>query len=113
MIMVGQASAGSRSGCAGDGGCGCGAWTEAGRTRWRTPRRLLPCWRRAQQVVDALAPWANGRQYLNFAEHAVDVATGYRPLDWARLQAVRAAVDPAGLLKAHHQVPAGRIPAQR
>ena len=67
----------------------------------------------AQQVVDALAPWANGRQYLNFAEHAIDASTGYRPLDWARLQAVRAAVDPGGLLKANHPVRTPIIPAQR
>jgi FAD/FMN-containing dehydrogenase len=67
----------------------------------------------AQQVVDALAPWANGRQYLNFAEHAVDASTGYRPLDWARLQAVRAAVDPGGLLKANHPVRRPVIPGQR
>jgi FAD/FMN-containing dehydrogenase len=68
----------------------------------------------AQQVVDAVAAWSNGRSYLNFAEGATDVSTGYRPETWARLQQVRATVDPHGVLKANHGVPtAPRIPQQR
>ena len=67
----------------------------------------------AQRVVEAMSPWANGRQYLNFVEEAHDASDGYTPENWARLQAVRAAVDPAGVLKANHQVPSVRIPAQR
>jgi hypothetical protein len=58
----------------------------------------------AHAVIEALEPWANGRQYLNFAEQAVDPSTGYRPEDWARLQAVRAAIDPDGRLVANHRV---------
>ena len=67
----------------------------------------------AQYVVDAMSPWANGRQYLNFVEEPHDASEGYSAESWARLQAVRAAVDPAGIVKANHQVPTVQIPAQR
>ena len=67
----------------------------------------------AASVVAAMTPWANGRQYLNFVEEPHDASDGFWPDNWARLQAVRASVDPAGVLKANHQVPAVRIPAQR
>ena len=59
----------------------------------------------AGTVVRALEPWSTGRQYLNFAETPVDPSTGYTPDAYARLQAVRAAVDPSGLLLANHAVP--------
>ena len=67
----------------------------------------------AQQLVDAVAPWSNGRQYLNFAEQGTDTATGYRAEDFARLQAVRKAVDPSGVLVANHRVVTPSIPTQR
>ncbi len=57
------------------------------------------------RVVEALRPWADGRQYLNFAERAVDTAAGFEADAWQRLRAVRAAVDPDGRLVANHQVP--------
>ena len=52
----------------------------------------------------ALAPWANGAHYLNFTEKRVDPATFYAPADYARLQAIRATVDPRGLFVANHAV---------
>ena len=67
----------------------------------------------AGHVVGAVAPWSNGRSYLNFAEEPTDVSTGYRTEDFARLQAVRAAIDPAGVVVANHPVPSAAIPAQR
>jgi FAD/FMN-containing dehydrogenase len=67
----------------------------------------------ATYVVDAMSPWANGRQYLNFVEEPHDPADGYDPANWARLQAVRTAIDPAGVVKANHPVPTVQIPAQR
>ncbi len=69
----------------------------------------------ADALVAAMAPWANGRQYLNFVEHAVDARAGYDDESWARLQAVRAAVDPAGTFVSNHAVPSEVIslPAQR
>ena len=60
-------------------------------------------------ATDAMAPWANGRQYLNFAESAIDASAGYRADVWARLTAIRAQWDPTGVFRANHEVPpAGR-----
>ena len=60
----------------------------------------------ATRVVDAMAPYHNGRQYLNFAEDPVDTATAYPASAWQRLRAVRSAVDPHGLFVANHPIPA-------
>ncbi|HZG93255.1 MAG TPA: FAD-binding protein [Mycobacteriales bacterium] len=62
--------------------------------------------RDARALVAAMSPWTNGRSYLNFAEDAVDTRTAYADDVYARLQALRAAVDPAGLFVANHAVPA-------
>ncbi|MCW2829340.1 MAG: linked oxidase domain protein, partial [Aeromicrobium sp.] len=59
----------------------------------------------AARFTDALRPFANGRQYLNFAENPVDVSEGYRAEAWTRLRGVRSAVDPHGLFAANHPVP--------
>jgi FAD/FMN-containing dehydrogenase len=62
----------------------------------------------ARRLVDAMAPWATGRECLNFAEHRVDASAGYDPSVWARLSALRAQVDPRGLFVAGHEVPVHR-----
>jgi FAD/FMN-containing dehydrogenase len=62
----------------------------------------------ARRLVDALAPWANGRRYLGLAGGSGDVSAGYPPDAWERLRAVRATVDPDGLLVAAHPVPPAR-----
>jgi FAD/FMN-containing dehydrogenase len=59
----------------------------------------------AHRLMKALAPWANGRNYLNFAEGAVDPRTGYDELTWLRLKAIRSAVDPNGLFVGNHRIP--------
>lgn len=59
----------------------------------------------AEQAVAALGPWTNGRAYLNFAEETTDVRTGYPAGTWPRLAAIRAAVDPDGVLVANHAIP--------
>jgi FAD/FMN-containing dehydrogenase len=59
----------------------------------------------AGALVDALSPYANGRQYLNFAETAVDPRTSFPEQTWQRLKGVRSAVDPGGVLRANHVVP--------
>jgi hypothetical protein len=58
----------------------------------------------AARLIESLDPWSNGRQYLNFAESAVDTTTGYRAADYLRLSAIRASVDPEGLFVANHRV---------
>lgn len=61
----------------------------------------------AEALIDAMAPWASGRNFLNFAERPVDPATAFDPRDWRRLQRVRAKVDPGGVFRAAHEVPVG------
>ena len=59
----------------------------------------------AQRLIGGLAPWSTGTTYLNFAENPVDPSTAYSEDGWQRLARVRAAVDPAGLFAANHEVP--------
>jgi FAD/FMN-containing dehydrogenase len=68
----------------------------------------------AGRAVQALAPWANGRQYLNFAENPTDASSGYDAESWTRLQRLRASLDPEGLMVANHRVVAAPVvPAPR
>jgi FAD/FMN-containing dehydrogenase len=78
-----------------------------------TPEELARGADEANALVEALRPWANGRQYLNFAEQETDVSTFWRPEAYARLQTVRAQVDPDGLMVSNHKVPAATVPTQR
>ena len=59
----------------------------------------------AVRLTEALAPWANGRQYLNFAETPVDVESAYADGVWRQLAGIRSAVDPHGTFVANHPVP--------
>jgi FAD/FMN-containing dehydrogenase len=61
---------------------------------------------RAQLVrlAEAFAPYDTGRQYLNFTEEETDPARFYRPEAYARLQAVKADVDPDDLFRANHPI---------
>jgi FAD/FMN-containing dehydrogenase len=59
----------------------------------------------ATRVTGALAPYASGATYLNFAESLTDVRTGYRPDSWRQLVGIRSAVDPHGVFVANHPVP--------
>jgi FAD/FMN-containing dehydrogenase len=60
----------------------------------------------AQALAGAMAPWATGTSYLNFAEVPTDVRSGYDEQTYARLRAVRTAVDPDGLIHANHPIDA-------
>ncbi|EFC79635.1 FAD-binding oxidoreductase [Parafrankia sp. EUN1f] len=70
-----------------------------------TPELLARARLDARRVVDAMAPFGARQQYLNLAANRTDVAAGYDPLAWARLRAIRAAVDPGGMFVAGHPVP--------
>lgn len=59
----------------------------------------------AIRVTEALAPYATGGQYLNFAENHTDTRAGYRPEAWRQLVGIRSAVDPHGVFVANHRVP--------
>jgi hypothetical protein len=81
-----------------------GAFVAFGGTMAATPAAAAQGHTDARRFTAALAPWANGRSYLNFAETAVDPSTGYDADAWSRLTAVRSAVDPAGMFLANHRV---------
>jgi FAD/FMN-containing dehydrogenase len=59
----------------------------------------------AVALVDALSAYSSGRDYLNFAETAVDASRSFSEDSWMRLKGIRSAVDPTGLLVANHRVP--------
>ena len=75
------------------------------RDRRRRPRSAPQGHAEAVRLSGALAPFANGRQYLNFAENPVDVASAYPDRAWRQLTGIRSAVDPDGLFVANHPVP--------
>ena len=56
------------------------------------------------RLVAAVAPWANGTTYLNFVERPGHTAAAYTAQAWARLQHLRAVVDPHGVLDPVHPV---------
>jgi FAD/FMN-containing dehydrogenase len=58
----------------------------------------------AVAFTQALAPFANGGQYLNFAENPVDAKAAYAEDVWTQLKGIRSAVDPHGLFAANHPV---------
>jgi hypothetical protein len=57
-------------------------------------------------VSAAIAPYTSGRYYSNFAERAVDPASFYGEEAYARLQAVKAELDPLELFRGNHEIPA-------
>jgi FAD/FMN-containing dehydrogenase len=58
------------------------------------------------EILDALAPHDAGR-LLNFVEQPYHSERAFSPDALARLRAVRAAYDPAGVMHASHPVPTG------
>jgi FAD/FMN-containing dehydrogenase len=54
----------------------------------------------------ALAPYDTGASYINFAEKPTDPAAFYAEDSYARLRAVRAVVDPNGVMMGNHPIPA-------
>ena len=60
-------------------------------------------------VKRALAPWAASQMYLNFAETDSPIAPLWTEHAYQRLRRIKAAVDPANLIRANHPVtPAAR-----
>src|SRR6478735_4353113 len=59
----------------------------------------------AVRLTEALAPFSNGREYLNFAENPVDTRAAYSADVWTQLTGIRSAVDPHGVFAANHPVP--------
>ena len=57
----------------------------------------------ANALVNAMSTYSSGRDYLNFAESAVDVRKSFPLETWRRLKGIRSAVDPSGRLVANHR----------
>ncbi len=70
-----------------------------------TPEMAAAGERDATGLVSAMAPWANGRSYLNLAERPVDVRRGFPDGTWEQLVAIRSAMDPGGMFVGNHPVP--------
>jgi hypothetical protein len=59
----------------------------------------------AHRLAIALAPFSNGRSYLNFAEGPTDPRSAYAEGRWAQLKGIRCAVDEHGVFLANHAIP--------
>jgi hypothetical protein len=60
--------------------------------------------RDSRELIEAMEVYGHGRSYSNFAERPVSASSFYPDEVYARLQAVRARVDPDGLMRANHVV---------
>jgi hypothetical protein len=60
--------------------------------------------RDSRELTDAMRPYGHGRSYSNFAERVVDASSSYPEDTYRRLRAVRARVDPDGLMRANHEI---------
>lgn len=58
----------------------------------------------ADRLTKTMAPWATGGNYLNFSETKTDTHSAFDAETYSRLQAVRAQVDPHGVLQANHEI---------
>jgi hypothetical protein len=58
-----------------------------------------------EKVEEALGPYTNGREYLNFTERPTDPARFYTPAVYKRLREVKAAVDPGDVFRSNHPIP--------
>lgn len=56
------------------------------------------------RIGDALAPYAADRAFSNFTERDTDAASFFAPDVLARLQAIRAQVDPERMFQANHEI---------
>jgi hypothetical protein len=70
-----------------------------------TPEMAAQGQRDAHRFTTALSPWANGRNYLNLAEGAIDPRTAFEERTWLQLKGIRSAVDPNGLFVGNHRIP--------
>ncbi|GIF75588.1 FAD-binding oxidoreductase [Asanoa siamensis] len=56
----------------------------------------------AERVVDAMAPWAHGLEYLNYHEVRIDPARAYDAATLTKLRQIHKDVDPTGQFVANH-----------
>ncbi|WP_207454125.1 FAD-binding oxidoreductase [Herbiconiux sp. SYSU D00978] len=71
-----------------------------------TPEMAAAAEADAAAIVLAMAPWAAGGCYLNFADEELDPRNGFDEQSWDRLRRVRAEWDPREVFVANHLIPA-------
>ena len=59
---------------------------------------------RIEALKEALAPWSRGKPYLNFAEKRVAIGDAIGAEAFARLERIKASVDPDGRFRSGHRV---------
>ena len=62
-------------------------------------------------LKQALAPWSRGKPYLNFAEERVAIGDAIGNEAFARLERVKASVDPDGRFRSAHKFAPATAPA--
>jgi Berberine and berberine like len=72
------------------------------------PDLVAPVMGQVDAVKRALAPWAAGQMYLNFAETQRPGAPFWTAPAYRRLRQIKANVDPADMIRSNHPVPPGR-----
>jgi FAD/FMN-containing dehydrogenase len=75
-----------------------------------TPAMAAAVRAHVELVQAAMARWDSGRDYLNFTERRERGARFFGPKEFARLQAVKAHVDPDDVFRSNHPI---RVPATR
>jgi hypothetical protein len=69
------------------------------------PELKAPVHAQVQAVKSALSPWAARHMYLNFADTTRSPAQFWTEQAYHRLRRIKAAVDPADLIRSNHPVP--------
>jgi hypothetical protein len=70
-----------------------------------TPKAAETVGHGVEAVMSALAPWAAGQMYLNLADTRRDPSGFWTPQAYERLRRIKAAVDPADMIRANHPIP--------
>jgi hypothetical protein len=61
-----------------------------------------------KRLADALEPWSTGVSYLNFTERPSDASSAFSESDYARLQAVKADLDPERVIRGGQEIEPAR-----
>jgi hypothetical protein len=69
------------------------------------PELVAPVTAQVEAVKRALAPWAAGQMYLNFAETQHPAAPFWTAPASQRLRQIKADIDPGDVIRSNHPVP--------
>ena len=63
-------------------------------------------------LKEALAPWSRGKPYLNFAEKGIAIGDAVGAAAFARLERIKASVDPGKVFRSAHRFESGARPGE-